>query len=123
MRPLTLLAAIAVASTLAGCVAQPKYNWGNYERSLYSFYKDPAKADELAASLKSVIEESESTTKPVAPGIYAEYGYLLLQQGKSTEAIGMFEKEKTKWPEATHLMNSMIQAASTALKKPTPSKE
>jgi hypothetical protein len=123
MRPLHRLTIIAVASTLAGCVAPQKYTWGNYERSLYSYYKDPAKADELAASLNSTIQESETTKKPLAPGIYAEYGFLLLQQGKSKEAIEMFEKEKAKWPEAAYLMNSMIQVASSQSKKSTQSKE
>lgn len=124
MRISGLLAVATAAGILAGCnVAPQKYTWGGYEQSLYSYYKDPTKSAAYAAELEKAIQESEKTQKPVAPGMYAEYGYLLLQQGKSKEAVALFEKEKAKWPESTQLMNSMIQVAANQQKKPAQSKE
>jgi hypothetical protein len=124
MRTSRLFAVAIVAGILAGCGAAPqKYNWGNYEQSLYSYYKDPTKTAAYAMELENTIQESEKTQKPVAPGIYAEYGYLLLQQGKSTEAVALFEKEKAKWPESTYLMDGMIKMAANQQKKPAKSKE
>ena len=110
--PLLLLTLAA----LTGCVAPTKYNWGSYESSLYSYYKDPAKIAELSSSLADTINTAEKSNKPVPPGVYAEYGYILHQQGKSSEAISFFEKEKSKWPESTALMDSMIQMASRSNK-------
>ena len=103
---------IVIATVLTGCAAPTKYSWGNYERSLYQYYKNPVKADELANVLQETIQSAEQTQKVVPPGIYAEYGYLLVQQGKAKEAVPYFEKEKAKWPESTYLMDSMIQMAS-----------
>lgn len=110
---------------LTGCVttAPAKYSWGNYENSLYSYYKDSTKSGDYEAELVSVISDSEATAKPVAPGLYAEYGFLLLQEGKSKDAITQFEKEKAKWPESTYLMNNLIRIASNPVKKTTASKE
>ncbi len=109
---LNFLFGFMLASVLTGCASSNKYYWGKYESSMYASYKDPSKSAELSASLAEVIQTSENTNKPVAPGIYAEYGYMLHQQGKSSEAIPYFEKEKKYWPESTAFMNSMIQLAS-----------
>jgi hypothetical protein len=123
MRILSIVA-VSAAVFLSGCATQPaKYGWGNYEGSLYSYYKDPTKSAEYKAELESTIVSSESTNKPVAPGLYAEYGYLLMQEGKNKEAVAQFEKEKAKWPESTYLMNNMIRVASSATAKTTASKE
>ncbi|MDO9422331.1 MAG: DUF4810 domain-containing protein [Herminiimonas sp.] len=116
---------LGVLLALTGCVttAPAKYSWGNYENSLYSYYKDSTKSGDYEAELVSVISDSEATAKPVAPGLYAEYGFLLLQEGKSKDAITQFEKEKAKWPESTYLMNNLIRIASNPVKKTTASKE
>ncbi len=105
---------------LTGCVAPTKYDWGSYESSLYSYYKDPAKIADLSKSLADTISTAEKTNKPVPPGVYAEYGFILHQQGKSSEAVPFFEKEKSKWPESTALMDSMIKMASRSTKSEKP---
>ena len=123
MRVLLILGA-AGALLLSGCATQPaKYSWGNYENSLYSYYKDPAKSAEYQAELASLITNSESSGKPVAPGLYAEYGFQLLQSGQNKDAIAQFEKEKAKWPESVYLMNNMIRIASNASTKTVAVKE
>ena len=104
-----------IGITLIGC-ASNKYSWGDYEDSLYGYYKNPAKAEALVLTLEKTIQTAERTQKPIPPGLYAEYGYLLFQQGKAKEALPFFEKEKAKWPESTTLMNSMIQMASNQSK-------
>lgn len=105
------LAIAVLASTsvmLTGCqTSQGLYHWGDYESGLYEYYKNPSEQEALTKQLLTLIEK-ESVRIP--PGIYAEYGTLLLQQGKKQEAIMFFEKEKELWPESQHLMNSMINA-------------
>ncbi len=110
---------------LAGCVttAPAKYSWGNYENSLYSYYKDSSTSGAYEAELARMIRDAEVTAKPVPPGLYAEYGFLMLQEGKPKDAIAQFEKEKAKWPESTYLMNNLIRMASNPPKKTTASKE
>lgn len=122
MRTYSFLTALALPILLIGCVAPTKYTWGNYDRSLYSYYKDNTKSAEHMTELESIIQSADKTQGKVAPGIYAEYGYFLMQQGKSNEAVIQFEKEKAKWPESTQLMNNMIKIATTQTNKPLASK-
>jgi hypothetical protein len=99
---------------LTGCQTAPqKYDWGNYDPSLYAYYKDSTKLGELTASLQAVIKASDAKSAPVPPGIYAEYGYLQLQQGKTQQAVQSFKLEETHWPESKVFMEHMIQVAST----------
>ncbi|ABR90449.1 Uncharacterized conserved protein [Janthinobacterium sp. Marseille] len=119
-RSFIVLSAVMI---LSACAAPSKYNWGNYEGSLYSYYKDTTKTAEHAAELQRTIVDSEATGKLVAPGLYAEYGFLMLQEGKSKDAIAQFEKEKAKWPESTYLMDNMIRIASSSSTKSAALKE
>lgn len=97
---------------LTACAApQKKYEWGNYEQSLYEYYKAPANAAALATSVEATIGKAEQASRPVPPGIYAEYGFLLLQQGRVQDAAVFFNKEKTHWPESATLMTRMIKLA------------
>jgi hypothetical protein len=108
-----LALAVSASLLLTACATpQKKYAWGSYDHSLYVYYKDPATAAALAQSLEATISAAEKTNAVVGPGIYAEYGYLLLQQGNSTAAIDAFRKEASHWPESKVFMDHMIQAAS-----------
>lgn len=118
--PRGALTAIALLM-LGGCVTQhaAKYDWGSYNPALYTYYKDPAKAAELMASLQAIINSTNAGRGTVPPGVYAEYGYLQLQQGKSQEAVASFQAEEQHWPESKTFMDRMIQVASTRPKPPS----
>lgn len=109
---LILLAGVFMVFT--GCATQ-RYYWGDYEKSLYKYYKNPGDLDSLTEKLADTIERGERKNK-VPPGIYAEYGYVLLVQRKAKEAIIYFDKEKENWPESTHLMNIMNRTANSGQK-------
>lgn len=97
---------------LAGACAQPTvYNWGDYDSGLYAYYKDSEKMDDLMAALNEAIQMGEVDSR-VPPGMYAEYGYLLMVRGRRDEAVVYFNKEKSAWPESTVLMDKLIAAAS-----------
>jgi hypothetical protein len=98
----------------AGCVTQhQRYDWGSYDPSLYGYYKNPANIGELSASLAAVIDAASTNQAAVPPGIYAEYGYLQLQQGKNQAAVDLFKQEESHWPESKVFMDRMIKVAST----------
>ncbi len=102
---------LIIALALSGC-ASPQYQWGIYEHALYGYYKNPERLDKYAAELARIITIGEAANK-VPPGIYAEYGYVLLIQGKRNEAIAYFEREKKAWPESIQLMDIMIKTATS----------
>lgn len=103
------MAALIVLFSLGGCASNSLYQWGGYERALYSGYKDPTKMEELRVKLETLIADTEKTKQKVAPGLYAELGTLYLQSGSIDKAIGMYSKERDAWPESKQLMTAMIQ--------------
>lgn len=98
-----------LAFLLTGCVAPPIYQWGAYERDLYTAYKDPTQYEVMRLKLEALTTEIEARGERVAPGIYAELGTLYLQKGDSNTAISMYKKERDAWPESKGLMTAMIQ--------------
>jgi len=44
----------------------------------------------------------------VPPGLYAEYGYALLELGDEQAALAYFAKEQETWPESAYLMTKVI---------------
>ncbi|MDB6082707.1 MAG: hypothetical protein JWN43_588, partial [Gammaproteobacteria bacterium] len=83
--------------------------------SLYGYYKNPAKVGELSVTLAAVIDTANTDHAVVPPGIYAEYGYLQLQQGKNSAAVELFKQEESHWPESKVFMDRMIKVASATI--------
>ncbi len=110
MRPRVALA-LALAAAVSGCASQTVYHWNGYDEALYRHYRDPAGREAWVEALRTTILEAEQEGRKVPPGLYAEYGYALLEEGKSKEAVVWFEKEKAKWPESRLLMEKMIRNA------------
>jgi hypothetical protein len=109
---MTRLTLVAAAALLAlGCAPQTKYTWGGYDEVLYAHYKAPQDHEAFVAALKTVIVQSEAHGNSVPPGCYAEYGYALLEEGQSADAIVYFGKERDKWPESRALMDKMVAYA------------
>ena len=120
MARITLLILLGL---LCGCTSNSLYEWGKYDQWLYENYKHPKDDEELYVDLTGLITEYESRknpqTKPMAPGLYAEYGFLLMRRGENERAIEYYTKEKALWPEASVFMDSMIQTAQIADKAST----
>ena len=120
---IALALGMIVVSCLSGCATPQQYNWGTYQKSLYSYYKNPATAPDFVASLQQTINGAEHSHSVVPPGIYAEYGYLMQQEGNREEAIAAFHKEETQWPESKPFMDRMIQVASNNMATGSAAKE
>ncbi len=102
-----------------GCAqsAKPLYNYGNYNKSYYNFKKNTGEesALELQKTIEQAIKEKDGgTSGRVPPGMYANLGYIYLKNGKASEAIDNFTKEKTTYPESTHFMDRMIKKVQLA---------
>ncbi len=106
---------------LCGCTSHSLYEWGDYDQWLYENYKHPKDDEELYVDLTALITKYESRgnpdIKPMAPGLYAEYGFLLMQRGENALAIKYYTQEKALWPESAVFMDSMIQTAQIAEKR------
>ena len=111
---------ILALSFLSSCAPQQRFIWGSYESEFYGYYKDPERLENLMHALETAIADGEKLAqtnasddgKPrrIAPGLYAEYGYLLMISNQGAKAKSYYEKEKQTWPESTKLMEKMIAA-------------
>ncbi len=99
----TLVGTLLSIVTLIGCnPAQNAFYWGDYSESLYAFKKNPDQKT-LEAHKKSLLEiitESPKKKMKIPPGICAEYGYLLLKDGKEKEGLDYLGQEQTLYPES-----------------------
>jgi len=93
-----------------GCATQkPMYNWGDYSSSLYKLKKDPC--DENLMKYKQVLlkimEDSKKKGLRVPPGVYCEYGYISMKEGKTDEALAYFDLEEKTYPESVVFMQRL----------------
>ena len=102
----------AIALFMNGCSShQQLYNYGEYSDSYYELKKTPGEESllEYQKALEEAIENADkSRSKRVAPGMYANLGYLHLKANQRDKAIELFAKEKSLYPEAAFFMDRMI---------------
>jgi len=91
------------------------YYFGNYSKTLYSFEKNQNEESLLKhkQELETIITESESRNLSVPPGIYAELGYINFKSNNFKKAIKLFQTESQLYPESKHLMDRLIQSATS----------
>ncbi|GER05758.1 hypothetical protein GCM10007972_05320 [Iodidimonas muriae] len=106
----TTAIAVVMALGLGACASKENsglYDWNGYQGELLAYYKNPQENQAFSEQLYANIELAEQNDR-VPPGIYAEYGYVLLQIGKTNEALAYFAKERDRWPESAYLMSKVI---------------
>ena len=93
---------------LGGCAPPTLYYWGNYEGYLYemNMKSDQQGAFDILSEAVNHAEKKEGIK--LAPGLYAEYGFMLYQMGRIDEAAYYFRKESEAFPESSPLMNKLI---------------
>jgi hypothetical protein len=117
----SLLAPLLLAVATAACSGPSSYYyWGSYNETLYAHYHAPQEREAWIAGLKATILEAEQRDARMPPGIYAEYGYALFEEGDTQNAIAYFKKEQALWPESRFLMEKMIRNAEQRGRQPQP---
>jgi hypothetical protein len=102
---------------VAGCSTHKQlYYYGDYSQEYYSSKKELSAESRIALqhSIEEAIQNANnSTTGRVAPGLYANLGYLYLKANNTQKAIEYFEKEKALYSESAKFMDRMIQKVKT----------
>lgn len=104
---LVRFAVILIAVFLSACAAQ-RYEWNQYDRRLYDYYKNPASGSEFVEAMTAHVNALEARGKKPAPGLYAELGTFALSRGDSKQAVMYYSKEMQAWPESKGLMSTLI---------------
>lgn len=103
------------ASLLFACAPQTRFEWGDYEPSLYAYYKSPSEKAQYEAALVKAINLGKKSNK-IAPGLYAELGYMKLEAGDIAQAQANFDEEMRLFPESRPFLSGVTKrmAPSTA---------
>ncbi len=108
-RTLLLLLVPAAALLAAGCGPTTMYTWRGYDDTLYAHYKSPQDHATHIERMQKIVTETEAAGARMPPGVYAEYGYALLEESRFDESVTYFKKEKETWPESAVIMDKMIR--------------
>ena len=99
-------------SLLASCASnKPLYSWSKYDISSYNYLRnnDEKSTQAFIKTFEAIIVKQKGTRKVVPPGIYADYGFVLLQSGKTEEGNAMLEKEIALYPESKIFIDRIIK--------------
>ena len=96
---------------LTSCATQTLYSWGNYDDTSYKYLKnsDEKSTQALMKTYQQLIEKQTGTRKTVPPGVYADYGFLLLQANKTAEGKEMLQKEIELYPESKVFIERILK--------------
>jgi hypothetical protein len=106
---LVLFIPVALLSSCA--VNKPLYSWNKYDITTYNYLKknDEKSTQEIIKNYELIIAKQKGTRQTVPPGIYADYGYVLLQSGRIEEGNAMLEKEIALYPESKIFIDRIIK--------------
>ena len=104
---------MAISFFFSSCSA-PKglYSWSKYEQATYDYLKkeDEKSIDRVMEEYKKIIGDQRKGTRGVAPpGVYADYGFFLLQKGKMKEAKENLNKEIVLYPESKVFIDRILK--------------
>lgn len=92
-------------------VQQPLYSWSKYEQASYSYLKnsDEKSTQFLIENYQNIIDKQDGTRKTVPPGVYADYGFVLLQSDRKEEGKSMLLKEIETYPESKVFITTVLK--------------
>ena len=105
------LSMVAILS-LTGCTSKKLlYSWSDYYNTSYKSLKfgDEKSMENLISTYQQIIKKQEGTRNTVPPGIYADYGFILLQTGETNEGIAMLNKEISLYPESKVFIDRILK--------------
>lgn len=97
---------------VVSCTTQkPLYSWGKYEITSYNYLKnsDEKSTQELIETYQNIIENQKGSRGVVPPGVYADYGFVLLQSNKKEEGKEMLLKEVALYPESKIFIDRILK--------------
>ncbi len=108
-----LIFLFVAVSLFVGCAtSKPElYSWQGYEASTYTYLKnaDEEALEALILSYEKIIKEQKGTRKVAPPGIYADYGFILIQNGENEKGQEMLQKEIETYPESRIFIERILK--------------
>jgi len=87
------------------------YNWGNYQEVSYQYMKSSNEQDleKLLARYQYLIDNQKAGRQVAPPGMYADYGFLLVKKGRVEEGLKLMKMEVALYPESAVFVEGIIK--------------
>ena len=111
MKKILAITTIALL-VFASCTTQkPLYTWDKYHLTSYNYLKnsDEKATQELIKTYQNIINKQKGSRQTVPPGVYADYGLLLLQADKVDEGKKMLQMEVALYPESAVFIGRILK--------------
>lgn len=95
----------------SSCAVKPLYSWGKYEAASYNYLKksDEKSTQQLIEVYEKIIKKQNGSRGVVPPGVYADYGFVLLQANRVSEGKEMLQKEIELYPESKNFIDRILK--------------
>lgn len=102
---------IATLIFLTSCASKGMYYWGKYDQATYQHNKkqtEKTKSDLLLVYEDIINKKSKGSRNEVPPGVYADYGFLLIKEGQIKKGKEMLENELAIYPESKKIVEYIL---------------
>lgn len=107
-----LLATSVFLSGLVSCASNPKlYDWGSYNDKCYDYSRNPSEWNRklLVNQFERIMDhQTFGQRKEVPPGIFADYGFFLIQDGETSEGLKYLRMEMELYPESSQFLKKVV---------------
>ena len=111
MKKKFLFMGLVASFCFASCATKTLYSWENYDNTSYNYLKnsDEKSTQALIKTYQKLIEKQKGTRQAVPPGVYADYGFILLQADKIEDGKKMLQKEIELYPESKVFIERILK--------------
>lgn len=106
------LICLAVIALVVNSCSSPKslYSWEKYGQASYNYLKkaDEKSVEGIMEQYKKIIYKQKGTRQVAPPGIHADYGFILIQEGKLKEGKEFLKREIVLYPESKIFIDRIL---------------
>lgn len=110
MKKIILLGTAALLGVSCGTTTS-LYDWKGYDSAVYSYVRSPDEKNvqSLVTVYEKMIQSPGGSRQVPPPGIYADYGFLMIQAGQNEKALELLAKEVELYPESKPFIDRIIK--------------
>jgi hypothetical protein len=112
---------VIVSLGLVACAAPPKplYGWGDYQSSLYAYFKaQGADPGAQISQLEALVERNAGSGVASPPGLHGHLALLYTKVGDEASALKHLQAERQLFPESATYIDFLLKNASRPAAKP-----
>lgn len=113
MKKILSAAALVSVMLLASCTSTPGalYRWYGYPAAASDYAKNPedSRLKALLSQYEKIMAGQETALRQeVPPGLCADYGFMLIQAGRTAEGMELLDREVQLYPESEILVQKLV---------------